>query len=294
MKYDIYKASVVIVSGDLTGKMIVPIVKNTDGTYKTKFLGSELFIKSNNQLEEVMKQISDCGYYPYIATINEFEEMKENRKKFAELFSNLIVKRMEEWIRLAEERLKGKDVKIFMIPGNDDDPKIAEILESSNVIAYPENKVVALDDFHEMISLGATNITPWRTHGEFREEELAQKIDDLVSKVRNIRNCVFNFHCPPFGSGLDLAPKLNEELQPILVGGEILKVPVGSTAVRQAIEKYQPKLGLFGHIHESPGDVYIGRTLCLNPGSEYSEGILRGYIIDLDKEKILRYYRVEG
>ncbi|MGC9059366.1 MAG: metallophosphoesterase family protein [Candidatus Aenigmatarchaeota archaeon] len=294
VKYDIYKASVVIVSGDLTGKMIVPIVKNTDGTYKTKFLGSELFIKSNNQLEEVMKQISDCGYYPYIATINEFEEMKENRKKFAELFSNLIVKRMEEWIRLAEERLKGKDVKIFMIPGNDDDPKIAEILESSNVIAYPENKVVALDDFHEMISLGATNITPWRTHGEFREEELAQKIDDLVSKVRNIRNCVFNFHCPPFGSGLDLAPKLNEELQPILVGGEILKVPVGSTAVRQAIEKYQPKLGLFGHIHESPGDVYIGRTLCLNPGSEYSEGILRGYIIDLDKEKILRYYRVEG
>jgi Icc-related predicted phosphoesterase len=294
VKYDIYKASVVIVSGDLTGKMIVPIVKSTKGTFKTKFLGSEILIKSNNQLNEVVKQVSDCGYYPYIATVNEVEELKGNRKRFAELFSNLIVKRIEEWIQLAEERLKGKNVKFFMVPGNDDDPKIAKILEHSNVIICPENKVVTLDDFHEMISIGETNITPWRTYGEFTEEELTKKIDDLASKVRNISNCIFNFHCPPFDSGLDLAPKLNEELQPIIVGGEILKVPVGSTAVRQAIEKYHPKLGLFGHIHESPGDVYIGRTLCLNPGSEYSEGILRGYIIDIDKEKILRYYRVEG
>ncbi|MEM3697761.1 MAG: metallophosphoesterase [Candidatus Bathyarchaeia archaeon] len=294
VKYDIYHASVVIVSGDLTGKVIVPIIKKTDSVFKTRFLGSDISISSENRLQEVVKQISDCGYYPYITDTNEFEELKKDKEKFLNIFSSLITKRMEEWVRLAEERLKDRKVKFFMIPGNDDDPKIIDVLKRSSIIIYPEYDVVMLDDFHEMISMGATNITPWRTHGEFPEDELSQKIENMVSKVKNINNCIFNFHCPPFNSGLDLAPKLNEELQPVIIGGEILKVPVGSTAVRQAIEKHQPKLGLFGHIHESPGDIYIGRTLCLNPGSEYSEGILRGYIIDVDKEKIIRYYRVEG
>jgi len=281
------------VSGDLTGKVIVPIIKK-NGIFKTRFLGSDISISSENKLQEVLRHISDCGYYPYITDADEFEELKNDKEKFLNIFSSLIIKRMNEWVQLAEERLKGIKVKFFMVPGNDDDPKIVDVLKRSSVIIYPEYDVVMLDDFHEMISMGATNITPWRTHGELSEDELGRKIEDMVSKVNNTSNCIFNFHCPPFNSGLDLAPKLNEELQPVIVGGEILKVPVGSTAVRHAIEKYQPKLGLFGHIHESPGDVYIGRTLCLNPGSEYSEGILRGYIVDIDKEKIIRYYRVEG
>jgi hypothetical protein len=61
---------------------------------------------------------------------------------------------------------------------------------------------------------------------------------------------------------------------------------VGSTAVAEMIEKYQPLLGLHGHIHEATGKRQIGRTLCVNPGSNYTEGILNGFILTLDDKKI--------
>ena len=59
---------------------------------------------------------------------------------------------------------------------------------------------------------------------------------------------------------------------------------VGSIAVRAAIEKYQPLLGLHGHIHESRSAQKIGRTLCINPGSEYGEGVLRGILLELSSK----------
>jgi Icc-related predicted phosphoesterase len=145
-----------------------------------------------------------------------------------------------------------------------------------------------------MISSGASNATPWKTPGEFTEDELEVMFEKMISSVSNLRNLILNLHVPPYDSGLDVAPKLNEQLQPVLVGGEFMRIPVGSTAVRTIVEKHQPKLGLFGHIHESGGDVFIGKTLCVNPGSEYSEGILRGYVVDLDEKSIKQFYRVEG
>jgi len=57
--------------------------------------------------------------------------------------------------------------------------------------------------------------------------------------------------------------------------------PVGSTAVRELIEEYQPPLSLHGHIHESRGKTRIGETIAINPGSVYSEGSLQGAVIDL-------------
>jgi Icc-related predicted phosphoesterase len=76
--------------------------------------------------------------------------------------------------------------------------------------------------------------------------------------------------------------------------GDIEMCAAGSTAVRRFIEKYQPLLGLHGHIHEGIGANYIGRTLCINPGSEYAQGILRGVIIVIDNEKIKNYQFVSG
>jgi len=147
---------------------------------------------------------------------------------------------------------------------------------------------------HEMISSGASNETPWKTPGEFTEDVLEAKLEKMVSSVKDPGRLILNLHVPPYDCGLDVCPKLNEQLQPVLVGGTPMMVAVGSTAVRKIIEKYQPKLGLFGHIHECAGDVMIGKTLCVNPGSEYTSGILRGYIIDLDDKGIKQYYRVEG
>jgi Icc-related predicted phosphoesterase len=125
---------------------------------------------------------------------------------------------------------------------------------------------------------------------------LEKKIEAMVSQVSDMENCIFNFHCPPFDSVIDAAPRLDENIRPVLTaGGQPEMIPVGSTAVRAAIEKYQPLFGLHGHIHESKGFNRIGRTICLNPGSEYGEGVLRGTIIILDKKpKKCNYMFTEG
>ena len=119
-------------------------------------------------------------------------------------------------------------------------------------------------------------------------------IEAMATGLRDSKNSIFNLHCPPYDSTLDQAPQLDETLRPTVTMGDLLKIPVGSTAVRAAIERYQPLVGLHGHIHESPGHIKIGRTMCVNPGSEYQSGILRGYIIDLEKDKLKQCLRVEA
>jgi Icc-related predicted phosphoesterase len=51
-------------------------------------------------------------------------------------------------------------------------------------------------------------------------------------------------------------------------------------------------LALHGHIHESRGEARLGRCLSLNPGSEYSDGVLRGVIVTLSKKKGIRGYQL--
>lgn len=105
----------------------------------------------------------------------------------------------------------------------------------------------------------------------------------MVVKLRNPQRAIFNFHLPPFGSKLDEAPALDEKLRP-MHGSRAMR-PVGSTAVRDAINRYQPLLSLHGHIPESKGATKLGRTLAINPGSGYEEGILMAAIIELDARK---------
>ena len=201
---------------------------------------------------------------------------------------------LRRWVGLAEERLKGKGVKVYMTGGNDDRPEVEEVLKSSTYVIDPEGEVVTLDDGREMLSSGWSNPTPWKTPRECSEEQIAAKLDAMISKVQKMETCIFNLHVPPYDSGLDTCPKLDETLKPVYAGSEIIMMSAGSTAVRTAIEKNQPAVGLHGHIHESRGFVKIGRTLCLNPGSEYTEGILRGVIVELEGKDVRNYLLTVG
>jgi Icc-related predicted phosphoesterase len=71
-------------------------------------------------------------------------------------------------------------------------------------------------------------------------------------------------------------------------------IPIGSTAVRDAIERHQPLVGLHGHVHESPAAQQIGRTQCINPGSEYVDGIVRGVLVTLFGEGKVQWQMVQG
>ena len=199
------------------------------------------------------------------------------------------------WIKLAEERLKGSGVRCYISPGNDDTFAIDPIIQSSDYVICPEGKVLEIDNDHEMISCGYSNMTPWNCLRDISEEDLSKRISDMTSQVKKMELCIFNLHCPPFGTMIDDAPKLDKDLNPsVQPGGGFEMAPAGSTAVRDMIQRHQPLLGLHGHIHESKGTFKIGRTLCMNPGSEYAERILRGLLLDIDGNRVKDFMFTSG
>jgi Icc-related predicted phosphoesterase len=290
-----YQADIVILGGDITGKMIVPIIEQSDGTFIADFLGAEQTMKTLEERDILEKNIRNSGYYPYQTTPGEVEKLQADKGLRDALFSKVMADNVRRWVELAEERLKGTGVKCYVSPGNDDRFDIDEALKGSSAVIYPEEEVVWIDGHHEMITSAWTNITPWHSPRELVEEKLAERLEPMISKVQKMENCIFNLHCPPFNTPIDLAPELDATLKPVVRGGGgVSMIHVGSTAVRSAIEKHQPLLGLHGHIHESRGFVKIGRTLCINPGSEYGEGILRGAVISLDEKGVKSYILTQG
>jgi len=292
-----YQAEVLILGGDVTGKRVIPIVTKKDGTYTTEFMDLIYNLNTKEEIAEMDNKITESGSYPYYCDEAEFKGLQADPKKVDKVFFDLMLKRMHGWIAFAEEKLAGTGTKCYITGGNDDDQRIIDLLEDTESIKNPDNEVVYIDETHEMASIGWSNRTPWNTPRECTEEELHDRIEKLVAKVKDMQNCIFNFHVPPVDTGLDTCPKLDESVyppKPLTQGGQVVMFGAGSSSVREAIEKYQPLVGLHGHIHESRGMYKIGNTLCFNPGSEYGEGILRGIIVNLGDKKIVSYQPTSG
>ncbi len=287
-----YGVDTLILGGDLTGKVLVPIVR-TDGCWEMTFLGRHEVLRSTEELEEAEKRIRFNGFYPYRCDPDELRRMEADPAYAEEIFRRVMRESVERWVRLAEERLRGTGIRCFVMPGNDDDFEIDEVLNRSEVVINPDGAVIAIDGY-QLLSLAWTNPTPWNSPRELPEEELAARIERLARELEPDRPVIFNLHCPPYASTLDRAPQLREDLSIVMVGGQPNLIPVGSRAVREAIERYQPVVSLHGHIHESRGAVRIGRTLCINPGSAYGEGILHGALVVLEDDRIASYQLVSG
>jgi Icc-related predicted phosphoesterase len=286
-----YGVKVLVLGGDLTAKGLVAIVRQPDGTQTTNFRGKEYRVKEGSELETLEKQIRWTGLYTYRPTPDQVAELQSEEKRTA-LINQLGEESLKQWMSIADQRLRGTDVKLYLTGGNDDEYAIDDILKKTESVTYAEGQVLQIDESHEMISTGYGNITPWHCPRDIPEEELGKKIEEMASKVQNMSNCIFNLHVPPFDSRLDDAPELDEKLQIKYAGTKL--VPVGSTAVRKAVEKYQPLLGLHGHIHESKGNCKIGKTLCLNPGSSYTDGILMGLLVEIDSKGVKSFTPTSG
>jgi len=287
-----YEADVLILGGDISGKAVVPIIHSGNGSYKSILLEHESILHSEDEVLEMEKRVRSRGYYPYRTDPDEMQELRSDPEKIHTLFLSLVLKTAEQWLSYADEKLTGSGIRCFVSPGNDDMFELDSMIQSARNVELCEGKVVELDDHHEMISSGWSNQTPWHTFREASEDDLAKNMDAMIENVKNMPNCIFNLHVPPFGSGLDEAPELTKDLRPKLAGN--ILIPVGSKAVRDAILKHQPLLGLHGHIHESKGTKRMGKTLCINPGSMYEQGYLSGALITLSKEKIKNFVMTNG
>jgi uncharacterized protein len=289
----IYKADVMVLAGDLSGKLLVPIIEKGDGSYEATFMGTQRIVAGEKrvELEELIRRV---GSYPYLVSQREYEELLGKRDRVNVIFEGLIRERLERWVTLAEERLRGSSAEYYVSGGNDDFLWVDDLLRKSRVFIDGEGERIRIRGGYEMVTCGWSNPTPWDTPRETSEEELFERISRIASDVESIEGCIFNLHAPPFGSDLDNCQKLTEDLRPVFTGGQPELFSAGSRSVRDCVERFKPMLGLHGHIHESRGITQIGRTLCVNPGSEYAETILRGVVIDIDSNKVRSHIFTSG
>jgi uncharacterized protein len=289
---EFYKADLVVLGGDVTGKVMVPIVAD-GGHWKVTVRGQAHTLETEQELEDIKRQIRNSGSYPAIVSPDELKELSEHEGAVDRRFTAEMTQSLDRWLDMADGKLRGGEIPCILNGGNDDIWEIDDIIEQSPCVSFAEGKMLDLDGF-PLVSMGWTNPTPWDTFREAPEPELAAKIEAVVGQVPDMERAIFNFHAPPYGTGLDEAPALDDTLRPIH-GGAVMK-PVGSTAVREAILKHQPMLSVHGHIHESRGVKRLGRTLAINPGSVYGDGVLQGAVLDLNakKGKVARYLLVNG
>jgi Icc-related predicted phosphoesterase len=271
----IYGADVVVLGADLAGKAIQTIVRSTNGSWRCRFIGTGYEVGDGAELDELVKLVEDHGYYPLKVEPGEFEAIQAEGRVEA-TFLELMAVRLRSWLALADERLRPHRIPMFMMLGNDDPVALLDVLAESPWATPAEGQAVQLGDDHELASWGYSNITPWHSHREQTEEQLERSLRELAGTLRDPHRAVFNIHVPPVASGLDDAPVLDDELRVVQVLGQVKFAPAGSTAVRTILEEYQPLVGLHGHIHEASGIRRLGRTIAINPGSDYATGTLNG------------------
>jgi Icc-related predicted phosphoesterase len=289
-----YRADHIIVGGDITGKFVVPIVQGPRGTRSATFLGVERRVETAQELATLKERIADAGQYAFETTPEEEAWYREDQARIDELFRRLALERVEEWVAEADERLAGTGVRVFVSGANDDFLEVDEALAKSSVIEDPNEAVIDLEEGLQLMGMGWGNPTPWNCPRDISEETLAARIEAVASKIVDPSRAIFSLHVPPLGSGLDLAPMLDDYLRPRLNAGGAQMVPVGSTATRDAILKYRPLIGLHGHIHESKGIRRLAGVPIANPGSEYGEGILDGVIVDIERGRVRDIRLVSG
>jgi uncharacterized protein len=294
-----YNVDALICGGDVAGKRLYPVVDHGDGTHTIRRNGSDERLRAGDELDAARERLADAGAYTIDLAPDEASAIAADPERMERVFVDKVRERLAAWVELAEERLAGTDTAIYVTGGNDDSEEMLEPLRngaSSRLVAC-EGRVVDVCGY-PMASLGWSNETPWSTPRETDEGSLAEMIDDAIGGLDGgFDRAIFNFHVPPKDSSLDTCPRLDTSVwppAPVMHGGEVETFGAGSSAVAEAIRRCQPMLSLHGHIHESANAIKLGRTVAINPGSDYQVGSLRGAIVCLRGDKVADYQLTRG
>ena len=294
-----YNVDALVFGGDLMGKLLIPIVRDAGETHRARLQGQNHHLTTPEELTDFKKNLDTLGFYWFECDPDEYRTYEGNQDRIDEKFDELARVRLAEWVVLAEERLAGTHVRAFLCGGNDDTDAVLSALDDipQDRVVNAENQVVPLDDEHVLVTIGYSTPTPWETPRERTDEEIGEVIEKLMADVPDPSRAVFNFHCPPLDSSLDTCLKLDASVwppKPLIVNGQPIEYGAGSQSVSDALDRYQPVVGLHGHIHESRGAADFGRTPAFNPGSEYGEGVLRGLIVGIQGGEVIGHQFTSG
>ena len=289
----VYGAAVLVLGGDLAGKAIQAVVRQPQGHHRCTFRGATYDLTTEAELADLEQLVADFGYYPYVTDPGELER-READGTIKTLFLDLMRQRLQRWMEMADERLRPRGLPVYWMLGNDDPVELDEVLDAAPWGTHADGRVLTLPSGHELLSSGWSNVTPWHSYRELEEERLEVELRRMADQLAHPHTAIFNVHVPPYGTGIDDAPLLDEELRVQQAVGQVKMAPAGSTAVRKLIEEVQPMLGLHGHIHESSGFRSLGQTLVVNPGSDYGTGVLNGVLVTLEPDRVRAHQFVRG
>jgi Icc-related predicted phosphoesterase len=283
-----YSAEALIMGGDIAGKAIVPIELTGGGAFSAEFLGERHRGTTAEQLAELEAAVRYNGFYPYAAAPEELNRYRDDAAARDELFERVMVDEARRWMELGDQRSEGNGIPVYVMAGNDDPWALDDVLRAARRVVSSEEGVVRVGE-HEMISCSYANPTPWNSPRELPEDDLYALLERLADRLESPHTSIFNIHVPPYDSGLDRAAEVNPDLTLTMRGGQPLEKPVGSKAVREIIERYQPVVSVHGHIHESRGHARIGKTLALNSGSQYNSGRIHGAVVQLRGAEVMSH-----
>ena len=289
-----YGADVLVLGGDLTGKAVIPIAEQTNGAFLAFQHGDPIQIDDKSELDEFVKRQGNIGFYPAVMSEAEYQRLRGDPKAQAVLFKKLVLDRVREWANIAAEKLKGTEIPLVAIPGNDDFHEIDDILTKSPHFDFHEMQVCEFKGGYQMLYCGGSTPTPWDTEREYSEAQYVNRFAELLPQVTDMSRCIFNVHVPPFGTALDACPKLDKNLQVVYEMGLPVQTHAGCQTLFEIIREHQPLLGLHGHVHEGRAKINIGKTICINPGSVYPEGILQGAMITLRHDQVSQASLTQG
>jgi Icc-related predicted phosphoesterase len=289
---DFYPAQLLFLGGDLAGKKVVSLWRGDGGGWRIRAEGGIDQKLSDAEARSFHQRTRDTGNYLTDRSAEELSRMTKPEKEA--LFRKLATERLREWLTLARHKLESTSTKIIAIPGNDDPVDFDAVFAEFPSIEYLDGAAVEAAPGLWVVGVGGSTVTPWATHREMSEEQIAAKIERAMSMVPPCANVIFHVHIPPYKAGIDLGPALDMALKVKMGAGGPLMEPYGSTAVRASIERWQPVLGLFGHVHEARGVTRIDRSVCVNPGSHFSTGILSGFWASIEGNQVLDWRLTEG
>lgn len=273
-----YRADVLVMGGDVTGKVVVPLVAEGEA-FRVELFGERQLVAAGD-LEETEHRIRANGMYPHRMSVEQVDRVARLAEDDREAwFADVMRETFARWLALADERLDAS-TRCFVMPGNDDPPGVDRAIDEAAKIEACDGRIVEFEGY-TMISLGYSNVTPFDSPRELPEDELYRRVAALADEVPDTGRLILNLHVPPYDSSLDTAAALTDDLEVVMSGSAPKMIAVGSTAVRELIERFQPMLTLHGHVHESPGATRIGRSLCINPGSDYHTGRIAGCLVQL-------------
>ncbi len=284
-----YGADVLIVGGDLTGKILVPVTPAGTG-WASRWDGADVHLETEAELATFAKMLREQGVYAHVASPEEIAAIRSDIAAERAAFTVHKLRQLEEWVGLADGRLRGRSVRAFVMAGNDDPADLDGVLSSGELIADVGDRVIELAPGIHMASVGESTPTPWHTPRELPDDELGAKMRRVVDELPADGVGIWNFHMPPYDTGVDVVPKLDEQLRVQYRAGQPEMVPVGARSLRALIEERRPRIALHGHIHEGRGRYTIGPTVGFNPGSQYQDGVLLGILLQVSAQKGLRNY----